>query len=61
MKEKYKIFQNKKLETMVVEIDITKTEDTFRELLQLIQEIEEEKLLKEKLEVNDIYFKQEVE
>lgn len=57
MKEKYKIFQNKKLETMVVEIDITKTEDTFRELLYLIQEIEEEELLKEKLEVKEIYFK----
>lgn len=57
MEEKYKIFQNKKLETMVVEIDITKTEDTFRELLYLIQKIEEEKLIKEKLEVKDIYFK----
>lgn len=57
MKEKYKIFQNKKLETLVVEIDITKTENTFKEILELINDIEDKDLLKDKLEVKDIYFK----
>ena len=57
MKEKYKIFENKKLDTMVIEIDITKTEKNFRQLLKLIQQFEEEKLEENELKVKDIYFK----
>ena len=57
MKEKYKIFDNKKLDTMVLEIDITKTEKNFRQLLKLIQQLEEEKLEENDLEIKDIYFK----
>ena len=61
MKEKYKIFENKKLETMVVEIDITKTDLSFKKLLQLVSALEQAELSDNDLEVKDIYFKQGVE
>lgn len=57
MKEKYKIFENKKLETMVVEIDITKTDLSFKKLFQLISSLEQCELSDNNLEVKDIYFK----
>jgi len=57
MKEKYKIFEKGTLKNMVIEIDITKTEQNFKELLNLIQKLEEKELLKDNLEVKDIYFK----
>ena len=57
MKEKYKIFENKKLETMVVEIDITKTDLSFKKLLQLVSALEQAELSDNDLEVKDIYFK----
>jgi len=57
MKEKYKIFENKNLETMVIEIDITKTNKNFRELLKLISALEQQELSDNDLEVKDIYFK----
>lgn len=57
MKEKYTEFLNKKLKTMVVEIDITKTELTFNKLLKLISSLEQVELSDNDLEVKDIYFK----
>ena len=57
MKAKYKIFENKKLTTMVVEIDITKCDKNFRQLLNLIQQLENIELSDNDLEVKDIYFK----
>ena len=57
MKEKYKIFENGKLTTMVIEIDITKTDKNFKQLLDLIQQFECVELSDNDLEVKDIYFK----
>jgi hypothetical protein len=57
MKNKYKIFENKKLETMVIEIDITKCDKSFRQILNLIQQLENAELSDNDLEVKDIYFK----
>ena len=57
MKDKYKIFETKKLETMVIEIDITKTNMNFRELLKMISALEQQELSDNDLEVKDIYFK----
>jgi hypothetical protein len=54
---KYKIFENKKLDTMIVELDITKTNLNFRELLKLISSLEQVELSDNDLEVKDIYFK----
>lgn len=55
--EKYIKFRNKKLTTMVFEIDITKCEKSFREILKLIQALENQELSDNDLEVKDIYFK----
>lgn len=55
--DKYKIFENKKLDTMIVELDITKTNLNFRELLKLISSLEQVELSENNLEVKDIYFK----
>ena len=57
MKNKYKIFDKKTLDTMIIELDITKCERSFKEILLLIQKIEEKELNKKDLEVKDIYFK----
>ena len=57
MKEKYKIFENKYLTTMVLEINITKCEKTFKQLLNLIQQLENVELSDNDLEIKDIYFK----
>jgi hypothetical protein len=57
MKEKYKIFENGKLTTMVIEIDITKNDKNFKQLLDLIQQFECVELSDNDLEVKDIYFK----
>ena len=57
MENKYKIFENKKLETMVIEIDITKTDKNFKQLLDMIQQLESAELSDNNLEVKDIYFK----
>lgn len=57
MKEKYKIFENGKLTTMVIEIDITKTVKNFKQLLDLIQQLECVELSDNDLVVKDIYFK----
>lgn len=57
MNKKYKIFENKKLETMVIEIDITKCEYSFREIMKFIEKLEEKELNKKDLEVKDIFFK----
>ena len=57
MKEKYTEFLDKKLKTMVVEIDITKTELNFKKLLKLISSLEQVELSDNDLEVKDIYFK----
>ena len=56
-KEKYKIFENKHLTTMILEIDITKCEKTFKQLLNLIQKLENVELSDNDLEIKDIYFK----
>lgn len=57
MENKYKVFENKKLETMVVEIDITKCNKSFRQILDMIQQLENAELSDNNLEVKDIYFK----
>lgn len=57
MKEKYKDFENKKLTTMVLEIDITKCEKSFREIMKLISSLEQQELSDNDLEVKDIYWK----
>ena len=57
MENKYKVFENKKLETMVVEIDITKCDKSFRQILDMIQQLENAELSDNNLEVKDIYFK----
>ena len=57
MENKYKIFENKKLETMVIEIDITKTDKNFKQLLDMIQQLENAELSDNNLEVKDIYFR----
>lgn len=57
MENKYKIFENKKLETMVIEIDITKCNMSFRKILNMIQQLESAELSDNNLEVKDIYFK----
>lgn len=54
---KYENFINKPLSTMVIEIDLTKTEKNFGELLDLIQQLECAELSDNNLEVKDIYFK----
>ena len=57
MKNKFKIFENKKLDTMIIEIDITKCENNFREILKFIEQLEEKELIKKDLEIKDLYFK----
>ena len=54
---KYEDFVNKSLSTMVVEIDITKCEKSFRQILDLIQQLECAELSDNDLEIKDIYFK----
>lgn len=51
MEEKYKVF-DKKLTTMVLEIDITKCEKSFNEIMKLIQAL----LSDNDLEIKNIYF-----
>ena len=57
MNKKYKDFEKKHLTTMVVEIDITKCEKNFREIMKLISALEQQELSDNDLEVKDIYFK----
>lgn len=57
MNNKYKKFLNKKLTTMILEIDITKCEKSFEEILKLISALENQELSENDLEVKDIYFK----
>jgi len=57
MNKKYKDFEKKHLTTMVVEIDITKCEKNFREIMKLISVLEQQELSDNDLEVKDIYFK----
>lgn len=57
MENKYKVFENKKLETMVIEIDITKCDKSFKQILDMIQQLENAELSDNNLEVKDIYFK----
>ena len=56
MKETNK-YENSKSTTMVVEIDITKCDKNFRQLLDLIQQLENVEPSDNDLEVKDIYFK----
>lgn len=48
---------NRKLKTMVIEIDITKTDKSFKDLLITLLDIEDIKLSEDNLEIKDIYFK----
>lgn len=57
MNKKYKDFEKKYLTTMVVEIDITKCEKNFREIMKLISVLEQQELSDNDLEVKGIYFK----
>lgn len=50
-------FENKKITTMVLEIDITKSDKTFRELYKIISALEQQELSDINLEVKDVYFK----
>lgn len=52
-----KKLENKKLTTMIVEIDITKCDKSIRKIMQLIQALESQELSDNNLEVKDIYFK----
>lgn len=52
-----KKYLDRKLETMVIEIDITKCEKSFKEIMNLIQALENQELADNDLEVKDIYFK----
>ena len=52
-----KKLENKKLTTMVLEIDITKCNKSIREIMKLIQALEGQELTDNDLEVKDIYFK----
>lgn len=45
------------LKTMVIEIDITKCEKSFKKIMDLIQELENQELADNNLEIKDIYFK----
>ena len=42
---------------MIIEIDITKCEKTFRQIMNLFQKLEKEQLKNKNLEIKDIYFK----
>lgn len=55
--KKYKEFENKKLTTLVVEIDITKTDMSFRQITDMISSLEQQELTDNDLEVKDIYWK----
>ena len=57
MDKKYKEFEKKKLNTMIIEIDISKCEKSFREIMKLISALEQQELSDNDLEVKDIYFK----
>ena len=52
-----KEYLDRKLETMVIEIDITKCEKSFNEIMDLIQALENQELADNDLEIKDIYFK----
>ena len=57
MENKYKEFEKKKLTTMVIEIDITKCEKSFREIMKMISALEQQELSDNDLEIKDIYWK----
>ena len=57
MNAKINNFLNRKLKTMVIEIDITKTDKSFKDLLITLLNIEDIKLSEDNLEIKDIYFK----
>ena len=57
MNAKINKFLNRKLKTMVIEIDITKTNKSFKDLLITLLNIEDIKLSEDNLEIKDIYFK----
>lgn len=57
MNNKYKKFEKKHLDTMIIELDISKCEKSFREIMKLISVLEKQKLNTNDLEVKDIYFK----
>lgn len=50
-------FLNRNLTTMTIEINITKCEKSFSEIMKLISKIEQKDLINNSLEVKDIYFK----
>lgn len=57
MEEKYNNFKQKTLTTMVLEIDITKCEKSFNDIMKLISSLEQQELSDNDLEIKDIYFK----
>lgn len=52
-----KKLENKKLTTMVLELDITKCNKSVKEIMKLIQALENQELSDNDLEVKDISFK----
>lgn len=57
MDKKYKDFEKKKLTTMIIEIDITKCSNSFRYIMNLINNLEKQQLSDYNLEIKDIYWK----
>lgn len=49
--------ENKHLTTMVLEIDITKCEKSFSEIMKLISSLEQQELSNNDLTIKDIYWK----
>ena len=52
-----KDYLNKKLTTMIIELDLTKCEKSFKQIIDMIQQLENTELADNNLEVKDIYFK----
>lgn len=49
--------KNEYLSTMIIEIDISKTKKSSRQVLDLIQQLENAEFSDYDLEIKDIYFK----
>lgn len=57
MDKKYRQFMNKGLTTLVLEIDITKTDKNFREIMKIVSALEQQELSDNDLEIKDLYWK----
>lgn len=48
---------DKKLSTLVLEIDVSKTDLSVRKILNIISQLEQQELSDNDLEIKDLYFK----